>query len=512
MIESELTIMLNSKRQFVENKIKTKSKELQAMQEKVFKPKKHIKTVSKQIQALEAQKNVLLTTITNLSEQTQGVVDKNNYTTYPQQVLKAYDMYESRAFNGAELFGAVTDMRVACIAGEGINFTTQNEKKKKYIENFIKKNKLQGSNLLNFVLTGELEGKNIIILEPKIIQATMPMQGKTEFDKDKSYVKAKQFLWIQNEYEVEYDENDKAEIKQIKYKQKKEDKNFTFVEPKKFTFVKIGGTDRYPNESTNGLHRSLTQFENFSRAGFDLRKTSHLHGSPKPIWSFDPKDPQVDKNIKALEKQLAAADYDIGEGQITTGDFKFASPDSSAVNIILKDMLENLRTISTNTNIPIHWLSYPELMSNRATAENISKSMEYGTKKARMLWEEGIKEMIEKSMIIAIDNGIADNDILEGDFEIKLPLIDLMQVIEMIKELYVLVKEKFLPTSYLYNRLPGTDPEKIKEALQEEAEKEKEVNDEKIKNETKLRLDMVKNKLDNNHNSDDNKEVMEEEI
>lgn len=501
---SQILNLLNHNRLVIEQKETFFKKHLQAMSKKILKKNSLIKKVSIAIQALEASKNVLLTTITELTNDTQKVVDKNNYTSYANQVISAYDMYESKAAYGSEILGSIVDMRVACICGEGINFSTTNKKKKVYIENFLKANKLQGSELLKCVTTGELEGKCLLLLHPKIIKNSGVFGGNIA-DVNKSYIAVDELSWVNSEYRVSYTNNI---LSKIDYKQDNKKDEWISIDLKTSVYVKLAGTNRYINETTNRIHRVLTQFENLSRALYDLRMVSHLHGSPKPVWNFDHSDPDLNANITALEKQLNTTNYDITQGAITTGDFKFVSPDANAVNIILKDILENLRVISSNTGIPIHWLSYPELMSNRATAENISKTLEFSTKKERLIWEEAIKELIEKSMYVAIESGIASNDILEGDFDIKLPLIDLAQVIEMMKELYVLVKDNFLPASYLYNRLPGTDPEKIKEEIALQKETQKNEMQDYVKNESAIRLQELNNEeLDEEF--DDEKDIKE---
>jgi hypothetical protein len=824
--------------------------QLQIENKKLIKRPKQIQAMQKKIQALEGGRDVLTTYITDL-ERTEKLVDKNNYITYSAQVTAAYDMYAGIVDNGTEIFGAVTDSRVACIGGEGINFKSENKAKEKFIKNFLKMNKLQGSNLLAFLLTGELEGKNLLILNLIKIQDIGAITGEEKLDNEKSYIQVSEFLWVDNQYVITMDDKNPEKIKTIKYKKNKNDAEEIEIKPDKAVYVRLGGTKRDVNKTTHRMHRVLTQCENASRAGYDLRMNGHLFGKIKPVWTFDYRDQSASENVTSLSKVVNATNYDIGSGYVGTGDFKYVAPPGDGVNVLLKDIIENLRWIATNSGIPIHWLSFPDLMSNRAcysedtktltengwkyfweieksekiacynpnnncieytipknlyiyeysgemynfktrridicvtpdhdmwvsnknkndfkklkakdikqyiynfrngcnyenrkeinvfevdehdsfykirdsqptkfkandfyeflgyylseggcgihflkhretykhiiyianknkeniikirtclnrmklrfneyiakdgilrwcihhsglskylsinfgnnhytkkipfkfrevsinqlrllfdalilgdghydkrkgrtggiyyttsvdlinaisdiairlgyscciseyqknkpnrkllyklsfstgiiqelkqhhinkikyngfvycfsteqglfftmrngkitiqgnTADNISRMMEYATKKDRLIWEESFKELIEKAMVMAVENLGESNDILQGDFEIKLPLIDMDKVIDMIKELFVLVRANIIPESYLLNRLPGIDPEQIQVELDAQKEKAKLDEDEKIKKEVELRRLELRNNIDKNKKIEDN--------
>jgi len=364
-------------------------------------------------------------------------------------------------------------------------------------------NKLQGSNLLAFLLTGELEGKNLLILNPIKVKNTGVITGNENIDQEKSYVQVTEFLWVDNQYTVVMDNNNPEKIKTIKYKKNKTDAEDQEIKSDKAVYVRLGGTKRDINQTTHRMHRVLTQCENASRAGYDLRMNGHLFGKIKPVWTFDFKDQNADVNVKAVSKNVNSKDYDIGSGYVGTGDFKYVTPPGDGVNVLLKDIIENLRWIATNSGIPIHWLSYPDLMSNRSTADNVTRMMEYSTKKDRLIWEEAFKEIIEKAMIIAVESLGADNEILKGDFEIKLPLIDMDKAIEMIKELFVLVQANIIPDTYLLNRLPGADPQQMRADIEAQKEREKEEIDEKVKKEVEYRQLELRNRLDRNQDKVD---------
>ncbi len=465
--------------------------ELSNYSKMIFKSHKTIQAVRARIQALEGGIDSLTTFITQITSVGSKTIDKNNYKTYSQQVVAAYDMYTAQTDNGAEIFGAVTDARVACICGEGINFSCQeNKAKEKFVQKFFDKNKLTGSNLFSFILTGELEGQNLLKLEP------VSISDGEKFLED-SFIKISEFLWVDNQYTVK---RVNGEVVSITYKESKNSEKQIPIDLKKSSYIRIGGTKRNNEMPSHRLHRILTQCENLSRAGYDLGKISHLFGKVIPTWKEDFKNGNADTNIKAIQAMMNSANFDIGSGFAGTAEFDLVSPKMSGVEIVLKKMIEDMRFIATNTGIPIHWLSYPELMSNRATAENITRMMLYSTAKERMLWVETFLDLIDKAAIMAVDAGIEDKAILNGQVTVKLPLIDLDKIMEMVKELYVLVQAKLLPASYLLNKLPDIDLKQIEDELAAQKEKEESENQERINRQIEERMRIPGNGQDENNN------------
>jgi len=59
-----------------------------------------------------------------------------------------------------------------------------------------------------------------------------------------------------------------------------------------------------------------------------------------------------------------------------------------------------VKTISGTTGIPVHFLGYPELLSNRDTAENLSNLISLSTRKERRTWVGAYEEVFQKAMVI----------------------------------------------------------------------------------------------------------------
>lgn len=423
-------------------KLNSIRREISAMSSNIF----HSRRKMRRLQAIEeAQRDILNTAITQ-TQSISSVVDKNNYRTYASQVGACYKMFNGESNYGAEFFRGILETRVAFISGEGLSVASNNKKTKEYIEKFLSKNKLQGSGLLQMNEVGELEGKVLIILKPSV--------------KDQ-YIKTNIFSWYENTYDVQTKD---GEFQKAIYSEKDGSEEKT-ISNEYSVYIKLGGTWLNQNNTPSKIHCVLTEIENASRAKFDSRKNAHYFGRVTPTWKTDSQN-----EANAIKKDVNSGDWQIGRGYAGTGAFGLVEPSGRAADMLEKDLLLNLRTISATLGIPIHWLAWPDLMSNRATAENMLEMIAAGTRKERLLYEEAFKEIIQKSMIMAIDAGFETNDILD-DFEVKLPLISITMVKQLSETWLPLQQNDVIGMGELRNRIPGIDPLAQEKMIEDEKEK-----------------------------------------
>lgn len=435
---------------------------IQAMQNHPVKNMLKIRRLKKmQIQALgEGARDVLTTHATDTTTAGQ-VVDKNNYREYSGMVEGAYNMYFSECDYGGEIFAPLVDTRVAIIGGEGINVTADKKPTRDYIEQFLRMNKLHGSGLIRMMRIGELEGKDLLVLKPKKISENDKLVNGQD-----DYTDVDNFSWHTYKYTVEFENADGNEVTKIYYKKNNSEETINLPLDKS-VYVQLGGVTG-TNKAVHRLHKCLTQCENLSRAGYDLRKNSHLFGKISPNWYLDPKQMGWEAEAKAINNHISSDNYNIGDGYAGPAKFGFVGPPADGVDLIIKDMLTSLKFIASMTGIPIHWLSWPELMSNRATAENMAKMIEIATRAERLIWEESLEELIFKSMIMAVDDLGYPNDII-GDFSVDLPTLEVDHILEILAKFSQFVGE-FISRETFMNMIPGIDPIKEMKRLEKENE------------------------------------------
>jgi len=437
-------------------------KNIQALEKNKIKNFFSLRRTRKELQALqEGQLDVLNTSITGVTTGPK-VVDKNNYPTYASQIQASYDMYMSKSEYGSEIYRGAVETRVALIGGEGLSIFSKKESTQEYIDKFLDLNKLHGSKLLTMITNGELEGKNLVLLKRR---------QKKSLLKEIDYIQVLSFPYYYYPYSIDSATAETDDIKKITYREKKdgsigEEKT---INKNEAVFVKLGGTEIDIIETTNRLHCILTDFENYSRAKYDLRKNGFLFGRYMPTWKFDKDDPAATRESKSIRNTLEGDNWSIGMGYAGTSEFALKGPDGEGVNVLIKDMLASVRNIAATAGIPIHWLSFPDLMSNRATAENLLEAVNLATKKERLIWEEAFREIIKKGMIMAIDAGYETNDII-GEFSVKLPLISLANLKALIEVWEPLWGSDVISLSTFRNMLPGINPSDEAKLIEKETE------------------------------------------
>jgi hypothetical protein len=347
---------------------------------------KEVRRLLGRIQALEADKNLLSTFATNTSTSTENQPDRNNYKTYEVQTKTIYDMYNGETNYGSETLAGIVDMRTALIAGEGASVVARKKSTQKYIDSFMNYNKLYGSTLIEMVQSGEMEGKMLVTFE------TSRKDGMA------SHIKIDPLLWATRKYQIHTREDNKNFIEKVTYS----DKDGTQQEIKlEYVYVKLGGTMDKVNDTVTRIGSVLTQIENYSRCLYDLRQNNHLFAKVM-LWIKT----NSGEEAKSVNSDLQGGKFKIGTNYAGTADGKFIAPPTGALETLKGEMLLNAKIISTKTGIPVHWLAWPEMLSNRATAENLLEVTNSATVKERLIWEEALYSIIMKAMEKGVEAGV----------------------------------------------------------------------------------------------------------
>lgn len=422
----------------------------------------------KKIQATEGQrKDALTTQVVTLgsAKEARG----NTYTKYDDIVDQIYKIYKAETKYGAATLPGIINMRSSFIGGAGISITAEKKETQKFIVDLFNYNNFYGSRFIDAVKSGEKEWQCLLLILP---------------DTKNQKLKIRNFSYVKNKYNIEFDEQDTDLIKKITYKSKTENNKEKEIKDNSAVFVKFGDYKDIPK-----IGKVLTQIENYERALYDLRENNHLFG--KNILSFETK---TDNEAKVIKNELSGIDLENGFVYAGTAVMRYVTPDLNACAAIEKEMMLNAKIIATETAIPIHWLSWLELINARATAENMSEVISQGTWEERTIWQEKIKELIIKCMVIATELGFegAVND-PEG-FQVSLPLISLSTIQALVSVWLPLQQNDVISMSTLRNRVPEVDANTEKKLI----EKEKEEN---IK---RFQESGLNNNLQTNENEDEN--------
>lgn len=420
--------------------------------------------------------------------------DKNNYSTYSAQIEKIYKMYYGESDYGGEIARGIIDTRASMLCGEGINtivfdseefLQAQEEKEKKekaekqpiqaldnpietqqgileeaeeeeeivdekkeavtkFIDNFVKWNKLQGAGLIEIGECTEKEGKVLLVLNP------------IKKD-DKTIITFEVFDFYSNKYEIK---RSNGEITSISYTKGIDKKSIPIS---RVVFIQTSGNKKDCIKTPPRIANVLTQIENYSRAKYDLRANNHLFAKTTPFFKT------MDQGgANAINNDIAAKKWVIGRGYAGTADFSYVSQTTGASDCIEKERVMDMKDIATTIGVPIMLMNYPELMSNRSTAETMMEMVNNSTKKERLLIEDGIKELIQKAMKLAIDSGV-EGAIYEPDmFDVNLPLITLDNLKSLIDVWAMLMDKGLVSKKTVQGKIPGINPSDEEKQIQAE--------------------------------------------
>lgn len=430
--------------------------------------------ITRRIQAIEeGDRDVTTTSVTRTSNQ-QSEIRKNNFTTYASQVRAIYDGYNAKNDYGFSIIRTIIDTIAALIAGEGISYTAEDPAISDWIRRFVNCNNLNGSRLFSLVTGGAMEGKALPVLE---------------YDAKKKMPKVREMSWHINGYTVIPNDQDNDVIDRVEYNL--DDGTTKTILPEKFVYVRLGGSPDRIEETVPRIANALTFIENYDRALFDLRAANHLFSKPTPFW-----ETQTQEQAKAINNAVNGRQWELGKGYAGPAKFSIQGPPTGGAENIKTELSLLLKQISTVVGIPVHWLGWVDLMSNRSTAEELREMLALAVKKERLIWKEALTALIVKAMEMYRNAGNNDVPFDPDGFTIELPFMTL-EAVKALQEVWLpLMDAGIISRADMQNRIPGIDPEETNRQIEEEEKGKKQDFTGNIDNIVNARLDEHKNSPD----------------
>jgi hypothetical protein len=258
----------------------------------------------------------------------------------------------------------------------------------------------------------------------------------------------------------------------------------------------LGGDDTDSKDTTTKIGLVLNDIENYDRALKDMRRLNQILARITPTFKTSSKN----ETMQLLE-WLNASSWDMGDAFIGTASFKYEVPSTGAHQNIVSELVANVKAISATTSVPVHWLGYVDLMSNRATAETLYEMVNNGTIVERTSWVDFLKALIIKAQEIYIDKGGKMIKKVNTDFTLTIPLISFGKMLERIQALSTAYADRAISMADYRGGLPGLNPLETKAAI---AKEEKEAA-------KAMRSSLPVEKTLRNDDNDDNVEETEEE-
>ena len=271
-------------------------------------------------------------------------------------IQKLRRMYKGENDWGNQHMGNITDFNSSMQFAQGIRvkpsprWAAEHESKDKPPElevwqDFLDFNNLNEEGGIDLGVSGELDGQLLLTWaeDPRAQNVrlwTVPLletKYKVEFEHLWQPSRALLYPGTDKEQELDYEE---------------------------CVFIRLRGV----SNGTYGIPtcaRVVTDIEDLDKAGTDLRKINKLFASPTPVFTA-----KNEQGVDRIWAEIKAINWKIGKALVLAeGDkYELIGPESSSIENLLKEVEMRLKLVSGGTSVPVHFLGYPDLMSNRAVA------------------------------------------------------------------------------------------------------------------------------------------------
>lgn len=327
----------------------------------------------------------------------------NAYRTYKEAIKEIASKYSGTAKWGVQPTGNIIDVRAAFIIGQGVQVVPVDkgtgENEVQFVKDFFDYNDIDREMAQEFAKEAEIEGC---------------FMGILSWDEDEQMVSLRFMSRVDNDYTIEHPANDYAYYTGATYKDGGETKRLK--EPE-FVYARFGGRIHKINEPFPKVAKCLTEVESISKALRDWREINRLFAAPVPHIECETAE---EAKYMAAALEGAAKNWKVRKLFSHTGELKYTSPDVSGAQMIESEIITLAKMISGATGVPVHFLGLPDLMSNRATADNLMELVTASTSKEREIWRGTYQQIISKAMdIYNAKSGMTPLD--PGLIEVTLP-------------------------------------------------------------------------------------------
>ena len=352
-----------------------------------------------------AKQNVILTRqVKNLITQIQGSHDitvnpvsadgvtyigtPTRYNSYSKQVAQLAKMYDNVANWGCMIAKNVIDVRTAFSVGEGLDvkkrvgFEGDATKELEWVVDFMHFNNLDNEMPQEYAKEAEIEGKVLF---------------RFLIDLDAKNVRLVHVPWRQYQYEILTPDWDFYNFVRARYIGSGDPKiSFDLLRPF-FVYGRFGGNSYKVNITPPKTAFVIREMEDLDRAVVDWRIINRLFSAPTPVISAPDK-----QTAKEINEWIDKKNWKIGMMLILGGidvKFELVGWKGDGYTTLKEETQSLVKTVSGTTGIPVHFLGYPELLSNRETAEHLIELIVLSTSKERETWVKVYEKVFQKAMV-----------------------------------------------------------------------------------------------------------------
>ena len=388
----------------------------------------------------------------------------NPYVNYEQQVNELVKKFKGQATWGNEVTQNVVNVRSSFTIGSGVRAVKvgeDGEREMAFVKAFMAHNGLDGEVAQSWVQEAELEGKFLakIVATDRIakMNSDSPVAG---------IIEARFVSWTEHHYKIQTAPDDYTEYEKATYEIVSMNRMVTLLPPE-FVFKKFGGRTNDVNDTPPRLGPVLRNLEDLDKALFDWRKINNLFASPTPHMNCDSQE-----EAKQLYADLRNINWKVGKLICTSGvDFKMVEAQSGrGIESLEHEITTNAKFISGASGVPVHFLGLPDLLSNRATADNLLELVVASTARERRIWIGFYTELFRKALAMANENFQAGFNV--DSIVADVPFVSADKMKQLVEVWLPLYEGSVIDLDTIISRIPEIDTDEVKRKLEERKQRE----------------------------------------
>jgi hypothetical protein len=372
----------------------------------------------------------------------------NPYPSYADKTNELGRKYVGTADWGNEITPNVIDMRAAFTIGEGIRVVVRDgvepetvSREMEFIREFIEVNDLDGEVPQQWCIESQIEGRCLVRL-------SADERGK---------IHARHISWRAKNYTVQTPPDDYATYSAVTF-----GSAASALQPEQFVYGVFGGVMSDPNHPTSKVASALQHLDGLSKAFADWRKINAYFASPTPHFKVETRQ-QADQ----LYADLKRLNWRIGQFLVSTADFTLVSAGMAGIESVLQEISYHARALSGHTGIPVHFLGFPELLSNRATADNLFEMVGASILRDRRVWFGFYNELFSKALVMA--NTFGKRGFRTDAIQVEIPEATSAKLSELVTVWLPIRESGQLSQKTFLSHVPDLDVDTEMEMLDDEA-------------------------------------------
>lgn len=147
---------------------------------------------------------------------------------------------------------------------------------------------------------------------------------------------------------------------------------------------------------TPSLSGLINDLEDIDKAEADMRQGNKYYAHPVPV--FEAETTEEAARLNEIISESTDQSWKIGDPKIIAGKFSLVSLDLDGQKALADELVKKIQIISAGTNVPVQHLGFPELMSNRATAENTMEPIANFVLAEQEIWQVFYNEVFDKAI------------------------------------------------------------------------------------------------------------------